>query len=217
MDDFVAFEAIKALYQKAEYINLSTVGGEGNVPHPSNVRIVHGHGLSLYFLAEATSKKSQDIQVNQHIGGSLLIETPKPGAGVNLYFNGIAHMLSANKKTPSLLPPHSNEREGMIRNLSQNRADYNDNVDEIILEQTDLRLHRVVLTKAWYNGGIYKKDSSVEANATQTIKIVSDKSCPLIRRYMVDGRQPTPEYAINLNSSVIEGALGVAQRLKLVA
>lgn len=208
MEDFVSPEQIKDLFRYAQYINLSTIRDDGT-PHPSNVRITHGHSLSMYFLSEGTSQKSRNISNDQRVSGSLLIESPKPGTGFNFYFNGIAHRLMHDEATPTLLPGYKNEREGAIRALCSGREDYAAKVDDIVNGKTNLILHRILLTQAWYNGGIYSEDSEVEINATRSLRIVGDQACPLVRRYLVDDRYPTPNHSINLPSNHVQRALSV--------
>ena len=206
MEDFVSVEKIKGLFESSKYINLSTIRDDGT-PHPSNVRVAHGHSLSMYFLSESTSQKSKNIGIDQRVSGSLLIEPPKPGTGVNLYFNGIAHRLSPDEDIPSLLPGYTKERENAVRALCSGRADYADKIHDILNGKTDLILHRILLTQAWYNGGIYSEDDEVEVNATRSLRIVGDKACPLVRRYLVDDGQLTPNHSIDLPTNHVQRAL----------
>ncbi len=208
MDDFVTIDTIKALYREASFIYLSTTREDGR-PHPSNARVTHGHGLSLYFLSEATSAKSTHIASDPRVGGSMLIRPPKPGTGFNLYFDGFAQVVSKDDLPASLLPVSYDERERAIRALCAGRDDYAANMDDILAEKGDLKLHRIVLTQAWFNGGIYKEGSGVESNATRNLKIVGDKACPLLRRYMVEGDAPLPDYAMEVPEEMIRAQLGL--------
>jgi hypothetical protein len=206
MEDFVSIDEIKALFKEASYINLSTIREDGR-PHPSNVRVVHGHGLSLYFLSETTSAKSTHIADDPRVGGSMLIGKPKPGTGFNLYFDGLAQVLSKDNLPASLIPVSYDERQKAITALCAGRDDYASNIDDILSEKGDLKLHRIILTQAWFNGGIYKEGSDVESNATRNLAIVSDKECPLVRRYLVEGDKPIPDYAMELPEAAIRTQL----------
>lgn len=209
MEDFVSLETIKELYSQSDYINFSTLREDGH-PHMASARVSHGHSLSLYFLSEVFLTKSQNVIRDPRISGNLMIERPRPGTGFNMFFDGVAQVIAKDGSTSSLLPVRANERENKIRALCAGRGDYAENVEHILAEKGDLRLHRITLTQAWYNGGIYNNDSPFEDTATKNLEIVGDKACPLVRRYFVDADKPTPDYAIALPPTVIRAALGFA-------
>ncbi len=145
--DFSPVQYIKDVFGAAEYINLSTILEDGR-PHPSNVRVAHGHSLSLYFLTEASSNKSKNIKRNPNVSGSLLIPPPKPGEGVNFYFHGVAQMLSKDGLTASLYRVSEDERVKQITALACGREDYSKNINYLLDEKSDVRLHRIFLTEA---------------------------------------------------------------------
>ncbi len=206
MDDIAPLDSIKRLFNEAFYIHLSTIEEDGS-SYPSNVRVAHGHSLSLYFLTETDSNKAFNIGRDPRVSGSLLINMPEPGKGVNLFFKGLAHQVSLTGDSPSLLPATYAEREIMIKSLSEGRKDYRESVDKILSGQANLGLYRIVLTEAWYNGGIRTNGSQIETNLKAPLKIVGDKACPLIRRYFVDGNKTIPDHVVEISPTQIRAAL----------
>ncbi len=207
-EGFESINQVKQIYfgdGAPQYINLATVNREDGTPYPSNVRIVHGSGLSMYFVTQSMSHKLQDIQNNPRVSGSIMVGPPKPGEGVSVFFKGVAHKLSKDENFPSFAPANEDERGTMMNRLCVDREDYADKGNNIAIlsEKTDLRLCRIVLTEAWYNGGVCDENYDLEINASRDIKFVISDGEPITSRYMVDSRLPLPSNTAEVSAKEV--------------
>lgn len=222
IEDFWAIEEVENVYYgtpgAAQYIDLSTTNSLNNKephrpPHsPSKVRIVHGSGLSLYFLTQAQSNKSVNIQADPRVSGSILVPPPKPGEGVSVFFYGIAHQLSLDGEFPSFASKDIDERTVMMTRLCVDRDDYAQQFNQasILAEETDLRLFRIVLTEAWYNGGVCEEGSNLEINATRPISFVMNDGNSILTRRMVDSQLPLSKGSTETSPENILRHLGMS-------